>query len=138
MESVHADHTGEPKSARWADWWKRKRGGLYHRRSTRGRVCQTATHRTHSRRPQRAGHEALTQTRRLSERPRNREESAITVAQPEEEFNPRSMTMWLVESIEEWCKSADDSLTRVLVVWDFALNGLIAREISPRKSNDFL
>ena len=41
------------------------RGGLCHRRSTRGRVCQTATHRIHSRRPQRAGHEALTQTRRL-------------------------------------------------------------------------
>ena len=46
--------------------------------------------------------------------------------------------MWLVESIEEWCRSEDDSLTRVLVVWDTALNGLTAQEISPRKSNDFL
>ena len=35
--------------------------------------------------------------------------------------------MWLVETIEEWCRSADDSLTRVLVVWDIAQNGLIAR-----------
>ena len=78
----------------------------------------------------------------LSERPRNTQKLVITVAQPscEERSEASQLPDGLlhIQALQEWCRSADDSLTRVLVVWNTALNGLTAQEISPWKSNDFL